>query len=412
MINFYKFSFKGYPAVFWYFFLATFINKAGALVMPFLSRFLNDDMKFSFNDTGWIFFFLGLGTVFGTFLSGYIIDKFGSFKLIIFSLIGSSVFLFALTFVKQFSVFCFLIFCFSFITDMLRPAILITLKHYVPKEKRVQSISLIRNASNLGLIIGPLLGGFVLVNSLGDYKILFIIDSLSCLLACLLVYILVNEKKLLFKLKNTQNFSIKFAPYQDRVFLLNCIVTCFCGILFFQFFSIFPLYFNENNKHEIFKVDYLISLLALLIALFEIYIVQFYISKKYYNTLAVGIGISFFLIGYAILVFSNSLLGNILYVFCIVLAAMHTFPFAINIVISRTHKNQEGVFMAIFQTNYGISQMISGKFSMEIVNQYGFALNWKVNIIIAVIALLINHLIYLKIKSEKVVLHEKLSSYF
>ena len=291
---------KGFPSVFWYFFVATFINKAGALMMPFLSRFLNIDCHFSLSDTGWIFFFLGLGTVCGTFASGWFIDKFGAYKVILISLISSAILLVLLALVVDFQLFCLIIFIFSFNADMLRPSILITLNSFTNKSNRVQCFTLIRSASNLGLIIGPLIGSFLILNNSKNFRFLFIIDALTCVIAAVIIGVLIHEKKLKYKLSSNLNsvFKLKFAAFKDNIFILNNIVACISGILFFQFFSVFPLYYSNANFQHFFKVDYLISILAFVIAIFEIWIVNYYIARKYVNNLAIGAGMVFFIIGY------------------------------------------------------------------------------------------------------------------
>lgn len=407
-------NFKKYPVVLWYFFIATFINKAGALMMPFLSRYLNNNCNFSFVDTGWIFFFLGLGNVCGTYLSGWFIDKFGAYKVILSSLIGSGIILFILAFSLNFQYFCLLIFLFSFISDMLRPAIFITLKSFTNKENRVQSFTLIRTASNLGLILGPLLGSIVFLTNKNDFQNIFYIDAFTCFAAAIIIGILINEKKVSFKLNinSTNIFSEKNAPFKDKIFILNNFVTCICGILFFQFFSIFPLYYSDENFQNFIKVDYLISFLALIVAIFEILVVNYYLKHKFFNNFAIGLGLMFFVFGYFALYMLNNNIGCIIYVVCIGLGAMHTFPFAVSIVSKRSHLKQEGAFMAIFQMSYGFSQMISGKLNLSLVQELGFAFNWKANIFLAIIGIFLNHITYLKLRNEKEELKEKLNSYF
>lgn len=56
--------------------------------------------------------------------------------------------------------------------------------------------------------------------------------------------------------------------------------------------------------------------------------------------------------------------------------------------------------------------MISGKLNLSLVQELGFSFNWKINILIALVGILINHFVYLKIKKEKQELKNKLNSYF
>lgn len=409
---------KRYPLVVWYFFIAVFINKAGGLMMPLLSRFLNQNCNFSLESIGWIFFFLGLGSVIGTLYSGKLIDKFGAYKVILASLLSSSFFLILMSFVTKFETFCLFIFLFSFFSDMLRPAIFSILKDYTSIEERIKSFTLIRIASNLGLIIGPLISSYIILRNANfgianSYKLIFFLDAFTCFVASVIIAYFIQERRLKFKLDESINskFSVKLAPLKDKVFVLNNIVACISGILFFQFFSVFPLYYSKQFLSTI-RVDYLFSILALIIALFELLFVNVYLKLKYLNTLVIGLGLGFFILGYLSLYFLNGYFGVFLYVLCIGLGAVHTFPFSANIVVKRSHLHQEGIFMAFFQISYGFSQMISGKLNTFLVEGWGFSFNWNINILLALIGLVLNHFIYLSLKKEKIDLENRLSSYF
>ncbi|MDI9308726.1 MAG: MFS transporter [Limnohabitans sp.] len=411
--------FKEYPLVVWYFFIAVFINKAGSLVMPFLSRFLLQNCDFSLMLIGWIFFYLGLGSVLGTLSSGKLIDKFGAYKIILISLLSSSFFLVLLSFIRTFELFCLFIFLFSFFADMLRPAIFSILKDYTTVENRIKSFTLIRVASNLGLIIGPLISSYIIINNsyegvFGSYRLVFFLDALTCLIASLIIGYFIHERKFQYQLKEDiiNKFNIKMAPLKDKVFLLNNIVACISGILFFQFFSVFPLYFSKQTFGGTMPVEYFFSLMALLVAVFELVFVNFYLKLKYFNTLVIGLGLAFFVLGYLSLTLLSGYLGVFIYVLCIGLGAMHTFPFSANIVIERSHLHQEGVFMAFFQISYGFSQMISGKLNTIIVEYWGFTFNWGITIILGIIGLMLNHMVYLAIRKEKKELTNRLDKYF
>ena len=411
-------KFKEYPLVVWYFFIAIFINKAGGLVMPILSRFLYQNCNFSLELTGWVFFFLGLGSVIGTLFSGYLIDKIGAYKVILMSLLSSSFFLISLSFVAGFGFFCLFIFLFSFFSDMLRPAIFAVLKDYTTIEYRIKSFALIRIASNLGLIIGPLISSYIIlwnvtIGNEDGYRMVFFLDAFTCVVASVIIGYFIQEKRLKFELNHDLNtvFNVKLTPLKDNVFLLNNIVACISGILFFQFFSVFPLYYSKQFLGAL-RVEYLFSFLAIIIALFELGIVNVYQKLKYLNTLVIGVGLGFFILAYLSLHFSSGYLGIFFYVLCMGLGAMHTFPFSANIVVKRSYLHQEGIFMAFFQISYGFSQMISGKLNTFLVEGWGFSMNWNVNILLAIVGLVLNHIIYRKMRSEKEELTKKLDSYF
>lgn len=71
----------------WILALLTLINRAGAMVIPFLSLYLTKSLGFSKPQIAWIMTSYGIGSVVGTWLGGKLTDKFGYQKLMYMSLL-------------------------------------------------------------------------------------------------------------------------------------------------------------------------------------------------------------------------------------------------------------------------------------------------------------------------------------
>lgn len=87
-------NFKGFSREVWILTLITFINRAGTMVLPFLSKYLKEDLHFSYSQVGWIMVCFGLGSMLGSFLGGKLSDKIGFYKIMVFSLFTSGFFVF------------------------------------------------------------------------------------------------------------------------------------------------------------------------------------------------------------------------------------------------------------------------------------------------------------------------------
>ena len=59
-------SFRGFTREIWILTIITFINRAGTMVLPFLTKYLNEDLDFSYSDVGTIMVFFGLGSMLGS----------------------------------------------------------------------------------------------------------------------------------------------------------------------------------------------------------------------------------------------------------------------------------------------------------------------------------------------------------
>jgi predicted MFS family arabinose efflux permease len=61
-IRSYQDSFKGLSSEVWYLALITFVNRAGTMVLPFLSLYLTSDLNFSLTQVGWVMSRFGVGS--------------------------------------------------------------------------------------------------------------------------------------------------------------------------------------------------------------------------------------------------------------------------------------------------------------------------------------------------------------
>jgi len=86
LVNNYINSFKGLSSEIWWLSLITFINRCGAMVIPFLSIYLNKNLSFTLSDVGWVMTSYGVGSFFGAWLGGKLCDIIGYYKVILLSL--------------------------------------------------------------------------------------------------------------------------------------------------------------------------------------------------------------------------------------------------------------------------------------------------------------------------------------
>ena len=157
-------NFRGFSREIWILTLITFINRAGTMVLPFLSKYLKEDLDFSYNQVKWILISFGLGSIIGSWLGGKLSDKIGFYKIMIFSLMTSGLAFFGLQFVTSFKGLLIAMFFIMVIADMFRPAMFVSLGAYAKPENRTRALTLVRLAINLGFAAGPALGGLLIMS--------------------------------------------------------------------------------------------------------------------------------------------------------------------------------------------------------------------------------------------------------
>ena len=131
----YRDSFSGLSRETWLLSAVILVNRCGTMAVPFMSMYITQSMHRSIGDAGLIISLFGIGSMAGSFASGYFIDKIGFRPVQIFSsAIGGILFiLFGL--INHFASLCFLTVGLSFVAEAFRPANLSAVASYSTPKK-------------------------------------------------------------------------------------------------------------------------------------------------------------------------------------------------------------------------------------------------------------------------------------
>ena len=237
-------SFGGLRKEIWLLSLITLINRAGTMVIPFLSLYLTKSRGFSLEEVGWILTFFGLGSVTGSWLGGKLTDKIGHYKTMVLSLLLSAVLFVLLQFPDSFWSICIGIFLVMTVADIFRPAVFVAISAYSKPQNRTRSITLIRLAINLGFSAGPAIGGIIIET--GGYSGLFWVDGITCFLAGILLLKLLHPKK---AKTETEDIIVNAkSAISDKPYLLFIAAMILFGFIFIQYFSTMPLFYSDYHR--------------------------------------------------------------------------------------------------------------------------------------------------------------------
>ena len=396
-------NFRGFSREIWILAIITFINRAGVMVLPFLSKYLKEDLRFSYSEVGWIMVAFGIGSLIGSWLGGKLSDKIGFYKIMIFSLFVSGIILIFLQYYQSFWSLCLGFFLLMLIADMFRPAMFVAIGAYSNHENRTRALTLIRLAINLGFSAGPALGGLVIMGI--GYSGLFWIDGSTCIISIVLFGILVKEKKKFID-PNIETVTIAevSSVFHDKpfwIFLLACLIS---GVLFFQLFTIIPLYHKEQFNLTEFQTGLLIMLNGLMIFFLEMPIVSYIERKKISKLKVCAWGLLFMTISMSLLLI-NTWVGILLVMMVFMtIGEMFVFPFSNSFAISRAPKGHEGRYMAIFTMSFSCAHILSSKVGMDIVSYFGYQTNWFLMTVLGVISIFLISWVVKLVKIEDVTL--------
>ncbi|MDP4662882.1 MAG: MFS transporter [Salibacteraceae bacterium] len=398
-LKYYRDSFVGFNPKVWLLALVTLINRAGTMVVPFLSLYLTEDLHFTLSNVGWIMSCFGLGSVVGSWLGGKLTDTIGFYPTMVWSLLLSGFAFVGVQYFKTFETLCLGIFGLMVIADTFRPAMYVAIRTYSKPENRTRAVSLVRLAINLGFSAGPAVGGLLIVTF--GYNGLFWVDGLTCIAAAILLRTTINRKKANLEDKASRDASTAVgSPYKDLPYLLFLFAALLVAATFLQFFSTVPLFFREVHHLTEQQIGLLLGANGFLVFLVEMPLIKYYDNPRFsaYKILA-G---STVLILLSFLVMTISSWAGVLIISIVFMSfgEMLNFPFLNRFSMERADRGKAGAYMALFTIAFSVSHIIGHNSGMQLIAHFGFQVTWYIICAILGVATLLFLLLERIIKKE------------
>ena len=368
MFDLYRKSFAGLAQSIWLLAIVLVINRSGTMVIPFMTVYLTSDLCYSFTQAGIVMSCFGLGSVLGSFLGGWLTDRIGFYYIQFWSLFFTGVSFFALSQVQGMVPLCITIFIVGLIADAFRPANYAAAAAYSKPENLTRSFSLLRIAVNIGMGIGPALGG-VLIGYVG-YEAIFIVDGITCIVASLVLLIFLPYRKSQeqSRVKVISKEPVRSA-YRDEPYLVFTFMIFLTALAFMQFFTAVPVYLKEELFFNEAQIGGLIMINCFMIALMEMPLV--YTLEKRFSRLSM-VNAGALLIGLSFLVYLFSATGILLaigFILIITVGEMLNMPFTNVIAMDRANDQNRGQYMAIFTIAFSCAHILAPSLGMYIAER-------------------------------------------
>lgn len=321
------------------------------MVIPFMSLYLTSKMGWSEGRAGFTIMFFGLGSVASSFLGGWASDWIGPYRTIFLSNILGGVGFIVMSYVESFSGLCLWIFLTSTFADAARPASFAAVTDYTDEDNVTRGISLMRMAINLGIAVGPAVGGFM-VASYG-YHLLFLLDGTTCIVAGLILLYLFRS--MFGKSTHVADTSTGSSPYHDGPYMLFFLFNLINLTVFFQILYAVPLFFKESLGLSEAEIGLFYTMNGLLIFFVEMPLVFHYEKKQQHfrslitGALIVAVAHLAFLLDWSpwwivIAYWIPNAIGEII-----------NFPFINTIAVQRSKGKNKGAFMGSVTLMFSLS---------------------------------------------------------
>lgn len=393
----YHTAFSGLSRENWLLSFVLLINRMGTMAAVFMSVYVTQFLKRSLSEAGLVITLFGAGAVVGALSGGFLVKKFGFRFTQIFTSIVTGILYIIFAKTENFSYILILAVFIGLISEAFRPANFTAVAHYSTPEMITKSYSLNRFAVNLGMGLGTGLGGIL---ASIDYHLLFIVEGFTNLAVGILILILLPSSKK-FALKSVsivENLASKVkSPWKDARFLKFMVLNLFYISSFLVMFKFAPVFWKEAKHMDESLIGIIIGLNGILIAIFEMVLVQHLQTRKrdlYY----IFIGVIMAAVSYALLIFSviPAVIGAVLSILFITISEMMALPFVNTFVVESSGPENRGSYASVYTLTWSLSGIIAPGLGAFIADHFSYNTLW---IILTVTCLLIGF--YLKNMFDK-----------
>lgn len=346
----YREAFSGLSRPVWLLSLATLVNRAGTMVLPFLALFLTQERGFTASQVGQALAVYGLGGVVASYVGGWLCDRFDPYLIMKISLVLTGVGFLAVGHIQGRYAIFLAILILSLVGEVFRPANLAALAAASDPGERARAFALLRLAINLGMTLGPTVGGFL---ALYDYGWLFVADGVTCILAAVLLQVATRGTSPIpapaSAVPGAPQGSAR-SPWRDRPMLVVFGLMFVLNLVTFQLTSTFVLALRDLYGFSEARIGITMAVNTVVIVLFEMVLVH---SLSRRDPLKIsGVGAFFFCAGLGLLPFGSGFAYVIFTVLVWTVGEMLVFPIVSSAIADRAPEASRGSYMGMLNLSF------------------------------------------------------------
>jgi predicted MFS family arabinose efflux permease len=366
------------PKEVWYLCLAILVNRAGTMVLPFLTLYLTVDRQWSGGTAGLALTIYGLAAIIVAPLAGRLSDRLGSLLILKLSLFLSGLILFVFPFVTSIYGILTITAIWAFANESFRPPSMALIGRLTGPEQRKMAFALSRLAVNLGMSIGPVIGGFLAMRS---FRSLFYVDGTSAIIAGALIAFMPWRLQEAAPNEIETGSPTKQAPalgyasvLRDRRFVYFLIAMLPVEMVFFQSLAAMPLFVVRDLQISEAGFGMLLAINTVLIILTEVPLNSAMSHWSHRRTIALGallVGV-----GFGGLALSSGAAAVAATVVVWTVGEMILLPASSAYVSEVAPPAQTGAYMGLYTMGFSLAFAIGPWLGVQVLERIGSAGVW------------------------------------
>lgn len=371
LVGRYRAAYSGLPRDAWALSLVLFIDMSGTMVIFFLSLYLTRRLGFSLFQSGQALSGYGFGMLFGALLGGQASDRIGSRTTQQICMFGAGLSLFALGASRSFPAVSLCVLFYGLFSSALFPAIASAMAEVCPPDVRSRGFVLNRLASNLGVTIGPVIGGFLARH---DFRLLFWVDGTTCLLAGLAFFVLFPRGRGPVPATASGSTVRRDSWWRDPGLMLILAGTVGVSLVFNQLWGTFPVYVRAEYGLPENLIGPLFAVNTILIVLFQMVLTHG--VEKFPRGRVAAAGVAFLGLGFGLMPFGRGWFYGAMTVAVWTVGEMLFIPTATTLVSLRAAEGNQGRYQSFLSLAFGLGFIAGPALGTRAYERFGGTALW------------------------------------
>ena len=365
-------AFNRYPRQFWLMFVGMLISTIGSsMIWPFLLIYVSKQLNVSLTAMTSLLTLNAMIGILSSFLGGPVIDRIGRKWIMAFSLAANGMAYIFLGHASTFQQFAILLGLTGAVNPLYRTTADTMMADLIPIEKRADSYALMRLSNNLGVSIGPLIGGFIASSS---YTIAFYCAATGMITYSLLIVLFAKETlpTSMPGIEVIQSHRERFGGYPQILkdvpfisFVLNFTLTTICAVMMW---TVMPVY--ANRYFHVMENDYkwIPATNAIMVVTLQTTVTG---KTKRFSPLPVMMaGAFFYMVGVGSVAFASGLWGFWICIVIMTIGELLIMPTSSTYAANLAPTEKRGRYMSLYSLGWpvatGIGPLIGGLISDHI----------------------------------------------
>ncbi len=350
------------------------------MVLPFLTLYLTVDRRLPASTAGLVITIYGISAIVIAPLSGRLSDRLGGLRVMKTSLVLSGLVLLIFSVIDSLPGIFVVTAVWAIASEAFRPPSMAIIGELAGPQQRKAAFAVTRLAINLGMSIGPVVGGFLAMHS---FKLLFYVDGATSLLAGVLIATLPwreirprsLEKDVIQKTSDDITRQHRYSDVlRDRRFMYFLLAMLPIELVFFQPLAAMPLFLVRDLHITESGFGALLAINTVIIILVEVALNA--AMADWTHRYAIALGALLVGAGFGALIFVNSVSAVALTIVIWTFGEMILLPASSAFVSDIAPSRLAGAYMGLYTMGFSVALAIGPWLGTQILEHHGSAAVW------------------------------------